>query len=144
MKRKNIKLYIVCILLLGSFYACSAKRTSHNQNKDTHTNVENFANFYDRFLSDSLFQISRIKFPLPGINTEEMTLDDSVYYWKKEEWVLHEKTEIDTTVFNVRRTVTDTLAVEEIFLEDSGFLIRSEFRPIDGRWYLTYYVDSNL
>ena len=46
---------------------------------------EDFNIFYHKFNSDSLFQMERIAFPLPGIRTEEMSVLDSIYSWKKED-----------------------------------------------------------
>lgn len=144
MTSKKIKSFALFLLLFEAFSSCSAKRSSDSLSINSNSKIEEFSIFYDRYLNDSLFQMSRIKFPLPGINTEEMSLSDTVYYWHKETWALHKNSRIDTSIYNSKKMVTDTLAVVEISLEDSGFLIRSEFRPIDGKWYLTYYIDSNL
>lgn len=106
---------------------------------------ENFDVFYEKFLTDSSFQMQRIQFPLPGIRAgEENEEQDSTYYWTKEEWVMLKKPEIEGTEFKRNLQVSDTVATDEIFTEDSGFYFKTVYEPIKRKWYLVYMVDSGL
>ncbi|NJO68122.1 MAG: DUF4348 domain-containing protein [Bacteroidetes bacterium] len=62
--------------------------------------LENFDQFYKRFHTDSIFQMSRIQFPLKGqkINFQ------GTFSWKKENWMMIKGTasEVDINEFNVK------------------------------------------
>ncbi len=45
--------------------------------------VDSFDVFYEKFHNDTSFQLRRVVFPLPGVNTEEMSVLDSVYFWEE-------------------------------------------------------------
>ena len=105
---------------------------------------EQFENFYHRFHLDSAFQISRIHFPLPGIKADDMQMEDTAYYWKKEDWEVHRDMNLDTTDFIVEKDISDSLAHEKIYKENSGFIVERTFRKIEGLWYLVFYKDINL
>ena len=87
--------------------------------------------------------ISRIKFPLKGINTDDMEISDTIYYWEKDDWVIHRK--IDTNIFDVSLIRSDTLIIEKITTKDyPGLYVESNFKRINHKWYLIYYTDVNL
>ncbi len=128
------------ILLL---YSCrSAKApTAKGDKKDK----EDFDAFYDRFLTDSTFQMSRIMFPLPGINAMEMEdSGDSTYYWTKDNWIMLKKPDIDPGEFVRKTEVTDTLATDEIYMDNAGFYFKTIYKPIKSKWHLVYMIDSNM
>ncbi len=121
-------------------YGCRSTRTAKSEETK-----EDFNTFYAHFLSDSTFQMSRITFPLPGINpTATEGEEDSVYYWQKEDWIMLTKPELDTTLYERKLTVTDTLATDEIFMDDAGFYFKTMYKPVEKKWYLVYMVDSNM
>lgn len=128
MKKTLVKLLVVLIIINIS---CSVN-SQH---------PEEFNDFYEKFHQDFNFQLERIKFPLPGINSEEMTVLDSVYYWQKENWKFHSKVEIDTTIYHFKTTKSDSVVTEEISSKTSGFVFRRKFELINGKWYLTYLVN---
>lgn len=130
---------IACILLGGSFLMSCKDQFAKSKGAG-----ESFEHFFSKFHSDSLFQMERIRFPLPGINTDEMAMDDTIYYWEAENWKMHHDVNLDTTDFIVERNISDSLTVEKIYEENTGFIIERTFEKIDGRWYLVYYKDVNL
>ena len=97
---------------------------------------ENFNSFYNRFHSDSLFQISRVKFPLA--NSEKADIE-------KNNWIMHRSTinNIDTSMFKTKITKTDNYYKEVIYIEGGGFYLERVFKRINGKWYLTSFVDEN-
>src|SRR5690606_32633195 len=103
--------------------------------------IEQFNAFYREFHKDSVFQISRIQFPLPGINSDEMTVEDTIYHWKENEWLMQYM--VDTTLFSRKTSISDTLVVEEITSKDPGVIIKRKFQNIEGKWYLVLYEDVN-
>ncbi len=136
-------------IFVGFFFLCfffvllNGCRSARNATA-AKTAKEDFKIFYEKFLTDSAFQLKRINFPLPGINTAAMELEDSIYYWKTDNWPMLKEPEIDPDIYTRRLNITDTLVTDEIFIENSGFYIKSVFRPVKRKWFLTYFVDSNL
>ena len=114
---------------------------------------ESFDAFYKRFHADSGFQLSRVSFPLPGFDSEqhyssEEEIDSEPEtlggepvnkQWTKDEWELNHS--VDTSVFKVRRAVSDSLVTEEILIPDSDFIVTRKFIKRDGLWYLVYYSE---
>ena len=135
----------ICIiqLLMSSFISCQALDTHKKQTGKKEVNEsESFNNFYKKFHKDSLFQISRIKFPLRGINSDEMTVEDTTYIWRKEEWLMQHV--IDTTLFNIKVIISDTIVEEEVTSKDPGVFVKRKFQYMKGKWFLVLYEDVSL
>ena len=104
---------------------------------------EDFTAFYQQFLSDSSFQMDRVRFPLPG---QKFTADveDSTYRWTREDWRVLSEPQLDTTHFSRDLSVSDTLATDVIEGKNSGFYFEMVYRPLDHQWHLVYMVDRDL
>ncbi len=104
---------------------------------------ESFNTFYKHFHNDSIFQISRIKFPLDGyaIDTSETAVK-----WNKKNWIMHRYNinDIDTSQFKVETTHDKNNYTEKIYIEGGGFKNERKFKRINGKWYLISYIDENL
>ncbi len=127
------KLFVLLTALVLAYGCRSAKLNGSPESFDT---------FYEKFLTDSSFQMERIQFPLPGIKAGEEV--DSTYQWNKEEWVMLKKPELEGTEYKRDLQVSDTLATDEIFMENAGFYFKTVYEPIKKKWYLVYMVDSGL
>jgi hypothetical protein len=127
MKLKSAILVLLhCILFLG----CITKAKQERE-------VDSFDVFYEKFHSDTAFQLSRVVFPLPGVNTEEMSVLDSVYFWEREDWEYHQKPKIDASdEYGIDIQKTDSVVEEVIYSKIPGFVFKREFKKIDGEWYL--------
>lgn len=146
MRRIN---FLISMLIVTMFIAC--KTTSQKPEVK-----ENFSEFYDKFYSDTTFQLTRTVFPLPGYNSdidlqmpddfaEQMGVSkDNEYYWEKEEWVFINTVEDndDTVVKQIEKT--DTLTTEKLVIPNSGFKIVRKFKPMKGNWYLAYYFYQDI
>ena len=104
---------------------------------------EDFREFYQRFLTDSSFQLQRVQFPLPGEKVSAET-QDSTYRWTEDEWIMLQEFELDTTQYKRDLHVTDTLAVDEIYTPGAGFYFKMVFEPVKRKWHLVYLVDQGL
>ncbi len=104
---------------------------------------ENFNTFYNHFHNDSVFQVSRVKFPLKGyaIDTSEIPVN-----WKKDNWIMHKYNinDIDTALFKVETAHDKNSYTEKIYIEGGGFKNERKFKRINGKWYLISYIDENL
>lgn len=130
MKKIKVLSFLAASIIL---YECTTKRNVPDKG-------EVFVSFYHRFHKDSAFQISRIRFPLPGINSEAMEVGDTVYYWQKKDWVLSHL--VDTTLFKRKISLSDSVAMEEITNQYPDLLIKRKFQRINGDWYLVYYEST--
>jgi len=115
---------------------------SRHHGKDK-ADLEKFDDFYSRFHSDSLFQLSRISFPIGGFILNENGEEEP---WTRENWIMHKikATDVDTSLFKVNITHTPDSVSELIFIEDGGFMARRTFKNKDGKWYLVFYSDEDF
>ena len=79
MIKPTLNLVLLFVLIL-QIIACT----------DTHPTIdkngrENFLSFYEKFGTDSLFQMRRIEFPMIGTNPNG---SDERFFWTEENWVL--------------------------------------------------------
>lgn len=132
---KFSKMFIVGSLVL---FGCSSNVNNPDVDSD-------FKVFYKRFHEDTVFQKERVRFPLPGINTDEMSVLDSNYFWKKENWQIQKEPKIDNTGdFIMEINETDSIVEEMIYSKIPGFVFRRKFKKIEGEWYLIRLEDVNL
>lgn len=104
---------------------------------------EDFYQFYERFLADSSFQIERIQFPLQGLKFGDG--EDSTYTWTRENWVMLHQPQLEGTDFERDlKVMGDTLATDEIKMENSGFYFKMTYEPVKRKWHLVYLIDSGL
>ena len=101
-----------------------------------------FDNFYNKFHTDTAFQISHIKFPLKGFDTNSentfLNDDDDDFYWQKKDWVfMHHITNKNEFAIETKRE--EKSVEEKVYLPNSGFYIIRNFSFLDGKWYLTFY-----
>ena len=146
----NLKTMLVILIITNLIAACS----SGTQTEQSTINAinEKFEDFYTRFYSDTVFQKSRVKFPLPGFNFDahhpDSASSDTNYYWQKEDWVFINTIEGDSLVIGVeiyrkKLIVDDEKATEQLFIENAGFLVENIFEKIDGKWYLVFMYDAS-
>lgn len=105
-----------------------------------------FAAFYDKFHTDSLFQMAHISWPLQGDKSEQI---DSTHYGKKEvnweqsDWVMHKPVNYSSGDYKRQiQMLGDGLLIEYILITAGGYGIERRFaRQPDGEWNLIYYSD---
>ncbi len=126
---------------------------------NTQVKNENFEEFYEKFLTDSLFQMSRIKFPLPGENLGssdripsdiaedygiEVEKEEKEYYWERDSWIPFVKVDYDTTIFTEERIKVNNNNVKiRTYIKDSGYEVGEHYKKIENKWYLVYYYKYN-
>ncbi|MFA6403496.1 MAG: hypothetical protein WCX31_18025 [Salinivirgaceae bacterium] len=103
---------------------------------------EDFVVFYDAFHNDTLFQVSRYKFPMGG-----MSLDGALETrWTKDNLPLIRTRiyDVDTTEYNVTYKKTKKSFTQKVWVEDSEFISEFRFELIKSKWYLVYVLDQNF
>lgn len=136
---KKIALF-VCILFC---FGCKKKQEIAT---DTSSVAEDFTQFYERFLSDSLYQMQHIQFPLAGMpmDSDSITAQLGNYYWDAATWRMHKPMDFKGTYFKrtiaapfpnvIQETVQDTV---------TKYAIMRRFTKMDKEWMLIYYMNMN-
>ncbi|QRY60402.1 hypothetical protein [Sphingobacterium siyangense] len=162
--KKGINNLILATLIFGFFTNCHQKgNRNSNFNKDNKfaftekkriVYVEKFDDFLAHFFCDSIFQISRIDFPLRGMSTEfvfnEEEARDSVgnsffikdrkFYWTKMNWTVIQSANLNNIEDYSFFKKKDDNYYEITYrskLDDIVLFFR--FQSVSGHWYLTYY-----
>lgn len=158
MKKECLILAIFALFVLNS---CN-QRSKINTNPltvDAKIEEENFDEFSKLFYSDSLFQLSRISFPLSGIHNIEVeespsneSGDSIIHEWIKENWIILKKNSfqgndsvknIDGEIYKRKTKKTELFVCDSVYIEDSGFGIVKKFAIKNGKWYLISYSEYN-
>jgi len=105
--------------------------------------TEDFETFNSKFHSDSIFQMSRINFPIEGHLIE----DFKKYNWNSKNWQLMKTTVGSKNLskdYKVKTMKSDSLVIENIWIENSGFYLERRFKRINNQWFLICYNEVNL
>lgn len=137
MNMKSIWFYVIVFVVV---FAGSAIYMRSNQVKAA---GEDFGTFYENFLADSTFQLSRINFPLEGLPASATEADfKNGYYWQADNWDIHIK--FDYVEEGYERNLTEFEGyIREILVHPQGWGLERRFMQIDGKWHLTYYAAPN-
>lgn len=117
--------------------------------KPEEKNDSGFEDFYLKFHADSQYQLGKIKFPLPGFNTDKEGdglsggQGNNKYFWTKNKWVLMKTPDLDNT-YSIKKVKTDSTYDETISIPNSGYYIIRNFKKENGEWYLVFYGVHNL
>lgn len=127
---KNILIAFAAIV----FVACGIKNNG---------NGEDFEQFYTKFHEDSIFQKSRIDFPLSGETSFLSSTGTQMKLWYEDEWVTHRAFDAtDTLGYEQNMIAVDTMVVDVIY-DGRVQGITRYFSLRGGKWYLTFYSDFN-
>lgn len=140
--KKSFLLLTILSISSISIHCDKSKKTSPKTIISKEVTIENFDQFYDKFHNDSIFQMSRIKFPLEG---HQLSSDGEIN-WSKANWTtlktkIHD---IDTTEYKIDYKKTDKSFYQKFWVENSGFWSEYKFKVINKKWYLVYAVEQNL
>jgi len=149
---------IISVMLLGAIlFSCSKEKTENKRRPNKtklQSKAESFDEFYKFFFSDSLNQVSRIKFPLKVIQfnmTEHEYEKYDTIYSPSNEWTFV-KTESEVVKSKItsrskKRVVLVYYGIDppnwtegELAL---GLYVEYIFELENGKWYLTQIIDSS-
>jgi len=137
----KLNLILISIFVVIILNQCDTGNRKWNDPSKV-SEFEDFDEFYKKFTSDSLFQMSRIKFPLAGKSVDEFEVKD----WTKENWSLMKNMifDIDTSTYKTEYKKSAKKFKGKVWIEGSGFNYEFRFEVINDRWYLVYALDQNL
>ncbi len=132
-------LVAICLMVFG----CTNNKPQVESSEEQNEISKDFDNFYKKFHRDSAFQLTHIRFPLPGRPTiQDSTQLEEEFYWEKDKWMIHEEVDFSTGEFKQELTSMNDLVIERVFLPQ-GLFIERRFYKADGDWALIYYSDMN-
>lgn len=100
---------------------------------------KDFKKFYNKFHTDSSFQMERIQFPLQGV-PENRKMASASFTWKKSDWVMHQPFEnIGEKFHRSFQPIGDRIVIEYIFSPQLNMIMERRFQEREDGWYLIYY-----
>lgn len=103
-----------------------------------------FEDFYERFHSDTNYQMAHIVFPLSGLPANADTLQAQDFKWQKDSWKWHRA--MDETLSGYERSwqvISDEMISETIVQTSVGIGMTRRFAKVGGEWNLIYYAGMN-
>lgn len=100
-----------------------------------------FIEFYERFHTDSAYQMSHVLFPLQGRSYQgEGRYIEKL--WTADNWVLHRPIGEMSDQYEIQYfTLNDDVVRELIRHKEGGFSMERNFAMIDGQWKLIRYYE---
>ncbi len=104
---------------------------------------KDFEAFYQQFITDTAFQINRVKFPLRGKYSDYEGNED----WEKEtwpyiKWDLHKEVAQTNDSISIRQDDNKFFFGE--YCLDCGFSFEMQFEKLNDKWFLTYRQENNF
>jgi hypothetical protein len=134
------------LFLFASFLACKKKETNTTSNAPQTINLPaDFEAFYEKFHTDSLYQLQHISFPLKGVpmGADSMSLANG-YYFQPEYWVLQHKVDFsDGKYTRDFQLLGENIVTETIMQTDEPYGMQRRFAKMGNEWSLIYYVAMN-
>ena len=149
--RRLLYILVCCVAIAGCKSTSKTQTTPETNGKTSATEAaapkksakaEDFDKFYDRFHTDSAFQLSRVKFPLKG---GEVGLEKTTPYTRQNWQMMRTRIyDIDKSQYKVEYNKTETTFTQRVWVEGSGFSTECRFELIGSQWFLVYVKDENL
>ena len=144
----NNKFSIVSLFFLALALAvssCKSKGDSEPVETETAPHPsqnEEFVTFYNKFSSDSIFQMEHITFPLEGTRPQQDSLDivPPDFRWTPENWKLHRPFDDGNKSFVRTFEYGPGNIVMEYISDKSGqYTMERRFAKLSAGWHLIYY-----
>ena len=143
---------LVVIFLIGILlFSCKEVNNNLKQNQTPKRNVlnkssiskENFDVFFDKFSNDSLFQHSRIKFPLRNEVYNSDNKEYEISKIDKEKWKFFNIKGLPANYIIKLSNKGDYQHVFNVQIIDTGVNVDYIFMALDGKWMLINIIDSS-
>ncbi|MBK9220746.1 MAG: hypothetical protein IPO78_12450 [Saprospiraceae bacterium] len=148
----NIRIFIF-FLILSIFSACKSKTgvAIHEKSQEQESHYLNFEGlpndfktFYQKFHTDSVFQMEHIVFPLEGLpdHADPEDVRKDAYYYTADQWVLHTSFDRnDNVIYYIN--MANVIIEERIQEKKYQLMIIRRFAKASGGWRLIYYGGLN-
>lgn len=146
MQSKKVVSYFLALMVCGLWVA-SCKNEPKLSNTETQGLTEDFVQFYNKFHSDSAYQMAHIQFPLEGYpsgNLADSIKNVNDFRWTADKWIMHRLPQFSDSLYSRQFEQPMPIMVNEIIIEKKrnyGTLRR--FLKRDNEWFLIFYSDMN-
>ncbi len=132
------------------FVSCKNKSDQTPVSETTETPVyqtPEFLDFYNRFGTDTAFQVEHIVWPLEGTRPMKDSTDivPADFRWQRQGWVMHKVYDDADGSFN--RTISSlntSIVVEKIQDQSGAYSMERRFGKLSSGWHLIYYRELGL
>jgi hypothetical protein len=136
---------LFCLIFILIFTNCKRKGESLLKEQPNEIPTD-FAQFYEKFHSDSVYQMSHIQFPLDGYptNADSVSIADKNFHWTADTWVMHTMKAFNDSLYT--RTLEVPLAGivnETVYQKNTPFGMVRRFFKRGDEWYLIFYSGMN-
>lgn len=139
----KISFHICLILVLSQACTPRTNTASASIEETGLVNSEEFMQFYNRFHTDSLYQINHIVFPLEGHVYNEDNEKEKIS-WSVENWKLHKAFDDMGGTFTRSYSEFGGIISEKILDDKSISSMERRFSKIQNEWHLIYYDPIHL
>lgn len=141
----KILFILQCLLFIAiGTSSCKNKKSDPIETIETVELPNDFVTFYERFMSDSLYQINHIIFPLEGIPAMvDSTMDITNYKWYNKGWVTHKKFNDYNGTYVREFSNFKDIITEQIYDKGHKFGMKRRYAIIGGEWNLIFYAAMN-
>jgi hypothetical protein len=143
-----LNLRFVWVVGLLVFMACKGKNETGGSNAPVVAEAPlpaDFDAFYQRFHTDSLFQMERITWPLSGSKgtMADSTQTSVAHNWTRDQWIMHRNIALNQDEFIQKFIpIGDVIVVEKIYARGGPYGLEKRYaRQTDGQWALIFYAD---
>lgn len=132
--------FLSCLL---TTLACkqSSKEVPETSNGEADFESEAFKTFYEKFSTDSAYQMDHIVFPLEGVRslTDSLQKQDPDFKWQQNEWILHKPYNDQNGTFSREFKSMNGLVIEKITDMSGTYSMERRFGKLSAGWHLIYY-----
>jgi len=144
-----MRFFPVFLLLTVLFFACQNQPKTASEAEQTSQTIvqvpQDFLDFYEKFHSDSLYQIEHIVWPLQGDRSEQL---DSTHFekrntvWQQANWQMQHTDYNPNDYVLERQMLGEVMVIERIRTKAANYGIERRFaKQPDGGWAMIYYSD---
>src|SRR5687768_182524 len=148
--RKQPGYFVFCFMIMLPLISEGCKKketiteTSEKEGIESDTLPDDFVSFYDKFHTDSQFQMDHIIFPLEGLpsSIEDIdTLPTERFFWQREDWKKHNHFTDPSGQFEHWFEVRGDRIIEHwVQMKGTNLVMKRRFAKMEEDWYLIYYA----
>ncbi len=149
---KHYGLLFSLLLIITSLLQCKQTDKKLDSSETTFTQStkklpKDFLEFYEKFHSDSIYQINHIVWPLRGIpRIKDQSVEDlENFHWQKDTWVMHQKPDMNHGDYIIKYDLSvPNIITEHILIRNTDLRMMRRFaRSNNGEWFLIFYTHLN-
>ncbi|MBK9150518.1 MAG: hypothetical protein IPM26_05765 [Saprospiraceae bacterium] len=107
---------------------------------------QEFQDFYEKFGTDSVYQMEHIVFPLEGMPALQDTSDviPVDFKWQRESWIMHKPYDDMNGTFTREFIDFKGIVIEKIADHSGRYSMERRFSKLPDGWHLIYYRAMGL